>query len=342
MPGSILVLDDEPAVCARIAKVLEDAGYSCETFSDSLRALSSILSGASRPDLIFSDIGMPGMDGLKFLESTRQSPPAAPLVLVSGHYEKQLAMYALRLGAADYLAKPFLPADVLALAQKHCLGCQSQRESIAVALRDYLEITGRDRTATFEGLLEIFGGLGLMRVETWQHALRVSRVALLIGERVGLNPQQLDTLRIGATLHDIGKIVIPYNIVMKPGPLDEREWTIMKQHAHIGWELLAPFKELAAAGEIVRTHHERFDGSGYPQGLAGDAIPLGSRIFSVADTLDAVLSDRPYRRGRPLTEARTIIQANAGTQFDPEIVTAFQRIPDQELAQIRTESPDIP
>jgi response regulator RpfG family c-di-GMP phosphodiesterase len=285
---------------------------------------------------------MPGMDGLKFLQSTRQSPAAAPLVLISGQYKAQLAMYALRLGAADYLSKPFLPADVLALAEKHCLAGQSRREAINAALRNYWEITGRDRTATFEGLLEIFGGLGLMRVETWQHAVRVSRVSLLIGERVGLGRRMLDTLRIGATLHDIGKIVIPYNIVMKPGPLDEREWRIMKQHAQLGWELLEPFEELAAAGKIVLTHHERFEGGGYPQGLAGAAIPLGSRIFSVADTLDAVLSDRPYRRGRSLSDARGIVNANAGTQFDPDVVAAFERISDQELTQIRDEAPDIP
>jgi putative nucleotidyltransferase with HDIG domain len=188
----------------------------------------------------------------------------------------------------------------------------------------------------------VLGGLGLKRVETLQHAIRVSRVSLLIGERIGLSSEQLDTLRIGATLHDIGKILIPYNIVRKPGPLDEREWIIMKQHAELGWELLKPFQGLAAAGEIVRSHHECFDGSGYPRGLAGAAIPLGSRIFAVADTLDAVLSDRPYRRGRPLAEARAIVSANAGTQFDPEVVSVFRQMPDQELIQIRAEAPDVP
>ncbi len=342
MPGTILVLDDEPAVCARIAEVLEGAGYTCETFSDSLRALNSILGGYSRPDLIFSDIGMPGMDGLKFLESMGDSASAAPLVLISGQYKARLAMYALRLGAADYLSKPVRPADVLAMADKHCLAGQSQREAINAALRSYLKLGGRRRTASLEGLLEILGGLGLKRVETLQHAIRVSRVSLLIGESMGLSHQQLDTLRIGATLHDIGKILIPYNIVMKPGPLDEREWIIMKQHAQLGWALLKPFKELAAAGEIVRAHHERFDGDGYPRGLAGADIPLGSRIFAVADTLDAVVSDRPYRQGRPLAEARSIISANAGTQFDPEIVAVFQQIPDQALIQIRAEAPDLP
>jgi HD-GYP domain-containing protein (c-di-GMP phosphodiesterase class II) len=129
---------------------------------------------------------------------------------------------------------------------------------------------------------------------------------------------------------------------MKPGPLNEREWSILKQHVQLGWELIEPFEELAAAGEIVRTHHERFDGGGYPQGLAGAAIPLGSRIFAVADTLDAVLSDRPYRRGRSLSDARGIVNANAGTQFDPDVVAAFELISDQELIQIRDEAPDIP
>ena len=342
MAGRILVLDDEPAICARIADVLQGAGYSCETFVDSLRALDSIVSGRSRPDLIFSDIGMPGMDGLKFLKFSRESAPAAPLVLVSGHYKKQLALYALQLGAVDYLAKPFRPADVLALAERHCLAGRVRREVIDDALRSYLRLCERRRATTLGALLDVLGGLGLKRVETLQHAIRVSRLSLLIGERIGLSRHQLDTLRIGATLHDIGKILIPYNIVLKPGPLDEREWSIMKQHAQLGWELLRPFKELQAAGEIVHAHHERFDGSGYPRGLAGAAIPLGSRIFAIADTLDAVLSDRPYRRGRPIAEARSIIGGNAGTQFDPEIVAVFQQIPDQSLIRIRAEAPDIP
>jgi putative nucleotidyltransferase with HDIG domain len=325
-----------------MAKVLEGAGYSCETFSDSLAALNSIVSGSSRPDLIFSDIGMPGIDGLKFLKSTRETPPAPPLVLVSGQYERQLALYALQWGAADYLAKPFRPADVLALAEKYCVTGQSCREAIDAALHNYLRLSGRGQATTLEDLLHVLGGLGLKRVETLQHAIRVSRVSALIGECLGLDREQLDTLRIGATLHDIGKILIPYNIVMKPSPLNEREWFIMKQHAQLGWELLSPFQELAAAAEIVLSHHERFDGGGYPRGLAGTAIPLGSRIFAVADTLDAVLSDRPYRHGRPLCEARGIISANAGTQFDPKIVSAFQQIPDQTLLQIRAEAPDIP
>ncbi|MDA0204362.1 MAG: HD domain-containing protein, partial [Acidobacteria bacterium] len=159
---------------------------------------------------------------------------------------------------------------------------------------------------------------------------------------LGLSDEQLDTLRIGATLHDIGKILIPYNIIMKPGPLDEREWIIMKQHVELGLALLKPFHELAAASEIVHAHHERFDGCGYPRGLAGAAIPLGSRIFAVADTLDAILSDRPYRQGRPLAEARRIVSENVGTQFDPEVVSVFQAIPDQALIQIRAEAPDSP
>lgn len=340
MPGTVLVVDDEPLMCVYIAEVLEDAGYTCETFSDSLQALERIVSGESRPDLIFSDISMPGIDGIELLRSMGNAVSSAPFVLLSGRYERALAIDAMKLGAADYLYKPVRPADVLAMAQKHCLASDGQREAIGAALENYLQAGEVNQQASLGELVLILGALGLKRVETRQHALRVARYAALLGESCALDAEQLLTLRIGATIHDIGKILIPYNILMKSGKLDDREWAVMKLHSQLGWELLHPFDELQAAAELVRCHHEHFAGGGYPRGLSGSDIPLGTRIFSVADTLDAILSDRPYRKGRSLEAARGIIAENTGTQFDPEIVKVFDSIPDEHLMRIHTEEPD--
>ncbi len=264
MPGTVLVVDDEPLMCVYIAEVLEDAGYTCETFSDSLQALERIVSGELRPDLIFSDISMPGIDGIELLRSMGDANSAAPFVLLSGRYERALAIDALKFGAADYLYKPVRPADVLAMAQKHCLASDGQREAIGAALENYLQAGEVNRQASLEDLVLILGALGLKRVETHQHALRVARYAVLLGESCALDAGQLLTLRVGATIHDIGKILIPYNVLMKPGKLDDREWAVMKLHPQLGWELLQPFDELHAAAEIVRCHHERFAGGGYP------------------------------------------------------------------------------
>jgi response regulator RpfG family c-di-GMP phosphodiesterase len=340
MPGTVLVADDEPLMCVYIAEVLEDAGYTRETFPDSLQALERIVSGESRPDLIFSDISMPGIDGIELLRSMGNAVSSAPFVLLFGRYERALAIDALKLGAADYLYKPVRPADVLAMAQKHCLASDGQREAIGAALGNYLQAGEVNQQAFLEELVLILGALGLKRVETHQYALRVARYAVLLGESCELAAGQLLTLRVGATIHDIGKILIPYNVLMKPGKLDDREWAVMKLHPQLGWELLQPFDELHAVAEIVRCRHDRFAGGGYPRGLSGSDIPLGACIFSVADTLYAVLSDSPYRKGRSCGVARGIIAENMGTQFDPEIVKVFDSIPDEHLMRIHTEEPD--
>jgi response regulator RpfG family c-di-GMP phosphodiesterase len=340
MLGTVVVVDDEPLMCIYIAEVLEDAGYICETFSNSLAALERIVSGGLQPDLIFSDIGMPGMDGIELLRSVGDADSTAPFVLLSGRYERGLAIDALKLGAADYLYKPVRPADVLAMARKHCVASDGQREAIGAALENYLQAGDVGQRASLEELLLMLGTLGLKRVETHQHALRVARYAELIGEACGLDDDQLRTLRIGSTIHDIGKILIPYNLLMKPGKLDDREWVVMKLHAQLGWELVRPFVELQQPAEIVLCHHEQFTGGGYPRGLQGTDIPLGARVFSVADTLDAILSDRPYRQGQSIDVARSVIAENSGTQFDPEVACAFGNIPDDDLLRIHTEVPD--
>jgi HD-GYP domain-containing protein (c-di-GMP phosphodiesterase class II) len=190
-------------------------------------------------------------------------------------------------------------------------------------------------------LVPLFDMLGIKRFETMQHSQRVSAYARLIGARHGLDARSLQELEIGALLHDIGKAAIPHNVLMKPDSLNDEEWRVMKTHALIGAELLVSIPGIAAEAEIVYCHHERFDGSGYPRGLKLGEIPLGARIFAVADTLDAICSDRPYRMAKPFLNARREIDRVAGTHFDPRVVESFHRVTDLEIEAIQKQFPDV-
>ncbi len=207
------------------------------------------------------------------------------------------------------------------------------------ALGNYLAGEGQGALST-EQVLKTFETLVLRRHETLQHSRRVAEYSQLVGVEAKFSEAELNDLRLGALLPDIGKIAIPHNVLMKPGPLDEDEWAVMRLHPRIGWELLSPFEELAGASEIVHHHHEAFNGKGHPKGLSGEDIPAGARVFSLVDTLDAIVSDRPYRAGRPVRVAREIINSESGEQFDPYLVEAFGCVPDELLEQFRSRYPD--
>jgi putative nucleotidyltransferase with HDIG domain len=255
-------------------------------------------------------------------------------------YELGLAIEALKGGASDYLLKPANPRDVIRLVDRHLTpDAKNGQQALRAALGNFLRCRQRDGH-DFEDVEEIFDVLGFRRFETLQHSKRVACYAERIGRTLGLSAQELRSLKLGALLHDIGKIAIPHNVLMKPGPLNEAEWTVMRLHPRIGWELMSDFLELTAEAEIVYAHHESFDGKGYPRSLAGEEIPLGARIFAIADTLDAVTSDRPYRKGRSFPEAVAEIERHAGTQFDARLVQEFVRIPIAEMEKIRERYPD--
>ena len=201
------------------------------------------------------------------------------------------------------------------------------------ALRKFLSLRDRDDKPG-EQFQEVFDVLGFKRYETLQHSKRVAAYAVLLGEAKKLSTEELGHLALGALLHDIGKIAIPHNVLMKAGPLNDQEWGVMRLHPQIGWELLSEFPELGAEAEIVYSHHERFDGKGYPRRLKGHDIPLGARIFSIVDTLDAITSDRPYRGRQPIETAVAEIASHSNKQFDPTLVRTFQRVPKAALEEI--------
>jgi ribonuclease P protein subunit RPR2 len=172
---------------------------------------------------------------------------------------------------------------------------------------------------------------------TARHAERVAAYGLTIAAAIGMDLTDVPEIEFGFLLHDVGKVAIPDAILYKPQPLEPEEFQLMARHPVIGWEIVRGVEFLGAARDVVRSHHERWDGTGYPDGLAGEAIPLAARVFAVADTLDALTTDRPYRSARPIPEGREVIRENAGAQFDPRIVEAFDRIPDADLERIRAE-----
>ena len=346
----VVIVDDEKPMRDYLSEVLSNEGYQCESFCEGLAALAFISEQEQPVDLVFTDINMPGMGGLDLLRTATAIFPSLPVIMVSGACDLGLATEALRGGATDYLLKPATPRDVAGLARKHL--CKS-------ALADHLRIRQALASLVTERtngglpaaqLHELFQVVGFKRYETLQHSKRVAEYARLLGQARRLSSQELTQLRLGALLHDIGKVAIPRNILFKPGALSEEETTIVRLHPRVGWDLLAEFNGLGAEAEVVYAHHERFDGTGYPRRLQGEKIPLAARIFSIVDAFDAITSDRAYRVALPIQKARQAIVEGRGTQFDPLLADLFGDLPDEKLIRIKemlpetsaAEQPDTP
>jgi cyclic di-GMP phosphodiesterase len=337
--STVLVVDDEESIRKYLAEVLEFEGYECICFSGSLAALAYLTRGRKLPDLMLADIAMPDLGGIELLRSAKSMLPEMPVILVSGLYELALALEALDAGADDYLKKPVRPSELATLVGKYLQPDSHQREALQASIRDLLAEQPSDFENS-EQIRDIFRKLGFKRYETFQHSKRVAAYAVLLGRRCELPKSELDSLRLGALLHDIGKVGVPRNVLQKPGDLSEDEWQVMRSHPAIGHRLLAAFPELRKEAEIVYSHHEEFSGAGYPQGLQGEAIPYAARLFSIVDTFDAITSDRPYRLAQSVAKAREEISRMAGVQFDPALVREFLEISGEELEEVRRRYPD--
>lgn len=298
-------------------------------------------------DVIISDLHMPGMSGLELLEQAHKKCPHLGFVMATGAVDVRVGVQSMKRGADDYLMKPLQLDAVVASLQR---ALEKKRLEIELEnYRQHLEEMVEQRTRqfqtaikriemTYDETLEALGAaLDLRDNETAGHSQRVSRYCMEMAQAVGVESARLKHIERGSYLHDIGKIGTPDVILLKPGKLTPEEKQIMESHARIGYNLVSRIAFLAPAAEIVLTHQERYDGTGYPQGLLGEEIPLGSRIFAVADTLDAMTSDRPYRRALPFATARAEIEREAGRQFDPGVVKVFLSIPEQTWQTIRAE-----
>ncbi len=338
----VLVMDDEPSVCLVLSEGLSREGYECQTCLSGEEALS-LMQGKSF-DVVIVDLRMPGMSGLEFLEKAHKEYPRSAFLMVTGEDDIRQAVQAMKLGAVDYLLKP-IELEAVAVSVQRALeikGMELELENYRRNLEGVVEQRTKQLQAamrriemTYDETLEALGGaLDLRDAETAGHSQRVSRYCLEVARTMGCSSDQLKQIARGSYLHDIGKIGIPDAILLKQGKLNEQETQAMQTHARIGYDMVSRIAFLAGAAEIVLTHQERYDGTGYPQGLVGEEIPLGSRIFAVADTLDAMTSDRPYRRALPFSTAKAEIIRESGRQFDPKVVQAFLSIPENVWGRI--------
>src|ERR1700685_3975735 len=333
----ILVVDDEEAIREVVTTLLTAQGFHCTDCPNGRLGLEAFRKDSF--DLVVSDIVMPEMDGMKLLAELRLDNPDVPVIMVTAMHDISIALEAIRAGAYDYILKPF-EKDQLYLSVRRALEhrrlvienrtYQSDLEHLVAERTQQLSIALQDLEQSYDYTLEALGGaLDAKDAETEGHCQRVTAFTITIAQQMGLEKGLLRQIARGAFLHDIGKMGVPDQILRKPGPLTNEEREIMRKHCEIGYAVLQRIPFLKEAAEIVLSHQECYDGSGYPRGLKGEQIPLGARIFAVADTLDAMISDRPYRKALPITTAREEIQRFSGKQFDPKVVEVFLSHPDQ-------------
>jgi len=346
MVDRILVVDDEEPIREIVASMLSMAGYTCKQAGSGMEALAILTSGEEF-ELMLSDLMMAELDGIGLLERTKEKYPDMPVVMVTAVHDISVALAAIRNGAYDYLLKPFEREQLLNTVSRALENrrlkvenrtYQTNLESLVKARTDQLQATVRELERSYDITLEALGdALDLKDAETGGHTRRVTLFTIAIAQALGLPREQIAVIARGAFLHDIGKMAIPDAILRKPDKLSADEITIMQEHAYRGYQMLKKIPFLAEASEIVYAHQERYDGTGYPRQLKGPEIPLGARIFSIADTLDAITSDRPYRPAQPLKAARAEIERWSGRQFDPEIVRIFLEMPDAIWEDLRRE-----
>ncbi|MDR3792319.1 MAG: response regulator [Terracidiphilus sp.] len=341
----ILVIDDEPQIRTLLGATLERRGYHVETAGSGTEAFAAL--GMATFDLVLTDIVMQDINGMALLEKVHADYPGVPVVMVTAIHDIGVAIDAMRRGAFDYLLKPFEAGHLLktverALERSSALretrSYQQSLEQMVRARTEMLRNAIEELEHSYDITLEALGdALDLKDSETEGHSKRVTAYTIALARAMGLAPNEIKVIARGAFLHDIGKMAIPDDILRKPGKLTSEEQEVMREHCTRGYYMLRKIPFLAGAAEIVFCHQEFFDGTGYPSRLHGSEIPIGARIFAVADTLDAITSDRPYRRASSFDAARAEILRCSGTQFDPAVVEVFLRMPNELWQELRSE-----
>jgi putative two-component system response regulator len=309
-PATVLVADDDRAARRALGRILEEAGYAVLEAADGTEARALIREHT--PALLMLDIAMPGSDGIELCREVKLDPQTSltPVVHVTGSQERAERLAALEAGSDEFVAKPFDPEELLTrvrslLRTKRLTDNLVSAEAVMVALARTVE--ARD-------------------AYTERHLFRVADRAVAVARVLGASNGQIETIRLGGLLHDLGKIAVPDAVLLKESELSRREFERVRIHPDVGAEIVRPLGSFSAPEPVVLHHHERFDGRGYPRGLKGEAIPLGARVVAVADTFDAMTTDRPYRRALPVDRALDVLDRGRGLQWDPDVVDAFLRL----------------
>jgi putative two-component system response regulator len=336
----ILVIDDEEAVRRLLALILDYAGYQVTTASNASEAKDVLSEGDFA--LVVSDVGMPGESGVQLLDYVRSEYPDTATILVTGRDDPDVAAEALRAGCYGYVIKPFhrnqVLIDVMNALRRRDLELENRqhRESLEDIVKERtsdlwlaLGEVERSRRQIESAQAETIARLSLAAEfrddETARHLERMSLYCSVLADRIGLGTVRRQLIRLASIMHDVGKIGIPDRILLKPGPLDEDEMSQMRRHAEIGHQILegSDSELLQTAAEIALTHHEWFDGSGYPNHAAADDIPIEGRIAAIADVFDALTNDRVYRKAFPLNVAVKTMREGRETHFDPDLLDVF-------------------
>lgn len=329
----ILLVDDERSICLSLSRLLNKKGYDVVT-ADSAAGALELLKNASQPiEVLITDLNMPGIDGIELIRRVATLSPGTISVVMTGAATVEYAVESVRNGVFAFLEKPVQLRDLLdvlgrieeqRLEQQANSAYHERLEHTVEEQNRRLQLTVEKVQESYQFTLEAMVDLlDAREPDSCLHSVRVRELTRIMGKELGLTGEDLDTLDKGALLHDIGKIGIPDSVLLKHGPLTESEWDIMRQHPTIGYRIVQKAPWQVPVAEIIYSHHERFDGSGYPRGLAGTSICLGARIFTIVDVYDAIRSPRIYKESRPLEDAVREIQEGRGTFFDPDLVDVF-------------------
>ena len=331
----VLVVDDEPLIRESLAEFLLSRGFLCETAASGKEAVKILESQSF--ELVVTDMRMPDLNGLQLLEHLTRKDPDVAIIMITGVNEVETAVHAMKRGACDYITKPFnldkVSSSVVRALHLRQLRLENKKntqnlETIVRKKSSALNSALEDLKEHDDVILDVLAkALDARGHETHSHSQRVQAYTIRLSQQFGFRGKRMEDLSRGALLHDIGKIGISDTILLKPGTLEPEEQVKMRRHPIIGSQILQGVKFLDQVGKMVLHHHERYDGLGYPMGLKGEEIPLEARLFAVMDTYDAMTSDRPYRRALSPEIARREITSKAGTQFDPNAVREFLKVP---------------
>ncbi|MBN2264704.1 MAG: response regulator, partial [Candidatus Aminicenantes bacterium] len=324
----ILCIDDNPEVLKLMKMLLADE-FDLELMTSAEQGLQFLRE--KNPDLVLCDVMMPGMDGHAFARAVKadESLKHIPVMLVTARSGAEMLNEGIQAGADDYISKPFdsteLKARIRALLRLRMMESELALVNRNLKMRTS-DLVEQQRALFLSTVKSLASAIDAKDEYTRHHSTRVTDFTLKIAAKMGLTDREMGELELAAVLHDVGKIAVPESILNKPGKLTDAEFELVKEHPVRGEAILSPVIELKEIGRIVRAHHERYDGRGYPDKLKGREIPLGARIMAIADTYDSITSERPYRKAASHRYAVKEIISCSGTQFDPEVVEHFLEI----------------